>query len=153
MANITTELIKELRDKTGLSIMHCKKALEEAEGDMDKAVGLLQQRGVGIGAKKADRALGAGFVASYVHSTGTMGTILELLCETDFVSNNEEYKALAYNIAMHITAVNPESTEVLMTQPYIKNPEMTITQLIEGCMQKFGERIELGRYTRLSVGK
>lgn len=107
MAIITTETIKELRDMTGLSIMQCKKALEEAEGDISKANILLQKKGAGIAAKKADRNLGAGKVVSYVHSTGNIGALVELLCETDFVAKNEEFGVLAYNIAMQVAATNP----------------------------------------------
>jgi elongation factor Ts len=193
---ITTEQIKELRDMTGLSIMQCKKALEEAEGDISKAAILLQKKGAGIAAKKADRNLGAGRVASYVHSTGNIGALVELLCETDFVAKNEEFGALAYNIAMQIAATNPlylkmsdipEATrkeaeevfvkevegkpedmkakilegklnsyfkdKVLLEQEYIKNPEVTINGLIESFIQKFGERTEIGRFTRIGVGQ
>lgn len=196
MANITTEQIKELRDNTGLSIMQCKKALEETAGDMGKAIVLLQKKGAGIAAKKADRTLGAGSVAAYVHSNGNIGSLVELLCETDFVSNNKEFKDLAYNIAMHVAATNPlylkmtdipEATrkeaeevfakevegkpadmkakilegklnayfkdKVLLEQAYIKNPELTITSLIEGFIQKFGERTEIGRFSRFGVGQ
>lgn len=196
MANITTEQIKELRDNTGLSIMQCKKALEEADGDMSKAVILLQKKGVGISAKKADRTLGAGSVAAYVHSNANIGSLVELLCETDFVSNNQEFKTLAYNLAMHVAAANPsylkmsdipEATrkeaeavfvkevegkpedmkakilegkinayfkdKVLLEQSYIKDPELTINALIEGFIQKFGERTEIGRFTRFGVGQ
>lgn len=108
MATITTEQVKELRDATGLSIMQCKKALEETAGDMSKAVILLQKKGAGIAAKKADRNLNAGRVASYVHSTGNIATLVELLCETDFVAKNAEFGALAYNIAMQVAATNPQ---------------------------------------------
>jgi elongation factor Ts len=108
MATVTTEQVKELRDTTGLSIMQCKKALEETAGDMGKAIILLQKKGAGISAKKADRTLGAGAVVSYVHTNGTIGALVELLCETDFVAKNEEFKALAYNIAMQIAATNPQ---------------------------------------------
>lgn len=196
MANITTELIKELRDTTGLSIMQCKKALEETAGDMGKAIVLLQKKGAGIAAKKADRSLGAGTVAAYIHSNGNIGSLVELVCETDFVSNNAEYKTLAYNIAMHVAATNPLylrmtdipanvrtqaeevfvkevegkpadmkakilegklnayfKDKVLLDQPYIKNPEVTINGLIESFIQKFGERIEIGRFTRIGVGQ
>jgi len=196
MATITTELIKELRDATGLSIMQCKKALEEAEGDISKATILLQKKGAGIAAKKADRSLGAGRIVSYIHSTGNIGTLVELLCETDFVAKNEEFGVLAYNIAMQIAATNPlylkmsdipenvrkeaESVfvkelegkpeemkakilegklnsyfkeKVLMEQEYIKNPEVTVTGLIESFIQKFGERTEVGRFTRIGVGQ
>ncbi|OHA46321.1 MAG: hypothetical protein A2541_02720 [Candidatus Taylorbacteria bacterium RIFOXYD2_FULL_36_9] len=104
---ITTEQIKELRDNTGLSIMQCKKALEEVGGDISKATILLQKKGAGIATKKADRNLGAGRVVSYVHSTGNIASLVELLCETDFVAKNEEFGTLAYNLAMQVVATNP----------------------------------------------
>jgi elongation factor Ts len=196
MATITTEQIKELRDMTGLSIMQCKKALEEAEGDISKANILLQKKGAGIAAKKADRNLGAGRVASYVHSNGNIASLVELLCETDFVAKNDEFGALAYNIAMQVAATNPlylkmsdipEATrkeaeevfvkevegkpaemkakilegklnsyfkdKVLLEQEYIKNPEVTVNGLIEAFIQKFGERTEIGRFSRIGVGQ
>ena len=196
MATITTELIKELRDNTGLSIMQCKKALEESQGDISKATILLQKKGAGIAAKKADRNLGAGKVAAYVHSTGNIATLVELLCETDFVAKNEEFGALAYNIAMQVAATNPvylkmsdipevarkEAEEVfakevvgkpeemkakimegklnaffkdkvLLEQEYIKNPEVTVNGLIEAFIQKFGERTEIGRFTRIGINQ
>lgn len=104
---ITTEQIKELRDKTGVSVMQCKKALEEAGGDFEKALVILKKHSKDIASKKADRSFGAGIVQSYVHSNGTIGALVELVCETDFVSKNEEFKNLARDIAMHITASNP----------------------------------------------
>jgi elongation factor Ts len=148
---ITTEQIKELRDKTGISVMQCKKALEESGGDMAKALEVLKKKSQEMAAKKADRAFGAGTIASYVHSSAIMGTIVELVAETDFVSGNEEFKALARDIAMHITAVNPESPEALLEQPFIKNPDMTIRAMIDGAMQKFGEKIEISRFVRFGV--
>lgn len=105
---ITTEQIKELRDLTGVSIIQCKKALEEAGGDKEKALVILRKKSGDIAAKKSDRTLGAGVIASYVHGNGNVGTMIELSCETDFVSKNEEFRALAYDIAMHITASNPQ---------------------------------------------
>lgn len=104
---ITTEQIKELRDRTGVSVMQCKKALEEAKGDAEKALIILQKKSGEIAAKKSDRTFGAGVIQTYVHSTGRVGAMVELVCETDFVSNNDEFKALARDIAMHITAANP----------------------------------------------
>lgn len=160
---ITTELVKELRDKTGISVMQCKKALEEVDGDMEKAIMLLQEKSAEIAGKKGDRTLGSGVVSSYVHSTGNVGTMVELLCETDFVAKNEEFVKLARDIAMHATATNPQFLKledvgaeqnpesVLLNQPFIKNPEMTITNLIQGAVQKFGEKIELSRFVRFSI--
>lgn len=108
MAEITTDLIKELRDATGISVMQCKKALEEADGDMEKALVMLRKQSAAAAAKKQDRDLGAGVVSAYIHTNGTVGAMVELLCETDFVANNEEFKALAYDIAMHVAAMNPQ---------------------------------------------
>ena len=104
---VTTEQVKALRDRTGISIMQCKKALEDAGGDAEKAIVLLQKKGAEVADKKSDRSLGAGVVVSYIHGTGTIGTLVELWCETDFVAKNEEFKALAKDIAMHIAATNP----------------------------------------------
>lgn len=104
---ITTEQIKELRDKTGVSVMQCKKALEEAGGEMDKALIILRKKGSDIASKKSDRTLGSGRIASYIHGNGNVGSIIELRSETDFVSNNEEFHTLAHNIAMQVAASNP----------------------------------------------
>lgn len=105
---ITSEQIKELRESTGVSVMQCKKALEEALGDMAKAVVILKKKGAEASAKKSDRTLNATQIAAYVHSTGTVGVMVELACETDFVAKNTEFKQLAYDIAMHIAAAKPE---------------------------------------------
>lgn len=106
-AQITTEQIKSLRDTTGISVMQCKKALEEAQGDVEKALVILRKKGADIASKKSDRTLGASMISSYVHSNGLVGSLVELSCETDFVAKNEEFKALAYDIAMHVAASNP----------------------------------------------
>src|SRR3989344_7412567 len=98
---VTTEQIKELREKTGISVMQCKKALEEAGGDEKKAFVLLREKGAEISAKKQGRALGSGVIESYVHAGSKIGVLVELLCETDFVSKNDDFKTLATNIAMH----------------------------------------------------
>ena len=195
---ITTEQIKELRDLTGVSVMQCKKALEETGGDKEKALLILRKKSAGIAEKKGDRELGAGVVDAYIHSNKTVGTLIELSCETDFVARNEEFVALARDIAMHITATNPayiEESEItedvrarviemfkkevaesgkpadiqekmmegklttyfaertLLGQAFIKNPDITIKQLIDGGVQKFGEKIVVSRFSRFSVGK
>lgn len=105
---ISTEQVKELRDKTGISIMQCKKALEEAGGDMEKAVILLSKKSKQIAEKKSERTLGSGVVHSYVHAGGSAGAMIELLCETDFVAKNEDFQKLAYDIAMQVTATAPQ---------------------------------------------
>ncbi len=104
---ITTELVKELRDATGVSVMQCKKALEEAGGDMEKALVILKKRSSAIAEKKADRALGAGAIQAYIHGNKNVGAMVHLSCETDFVAKNEEFVALAYDIAMQVAATNP----------------------------------------------
>ena len=105
---VSSDLVKELRDKTGVSVMQCKKALEEAGGDMAKAIDILSRKSADVARKKADRELGAGVVASYIHSNAQVGAMVLLSCETDFVSKNEEFVALARDIAMHATATRPE---------------------------------------------
>jgi len=104
---ITSAQLKELRDATGISVMQCKKALEEAGGDMDKAVIILKKKRSEAAEKKSDRELGAGAVGSYVHNTNEVAAMVLLSCETDFVSKNEEFIALARDIAMHVAATNP----------------------------------------------
>jgi elongation factor Ts len=192
---ITTEQIKELRDRTGgVSVMQCKKALEEAGGDMDKALVIIQRASKSAALKKADRTLGAGVVQSYIHSTGNIGSLVLLSCETDFVSRNDDFKALARDIAMHVAATDaqylkstdiPEADrktakealaqevegkpedmkakimegklasyfkeKVLLDQPFIKNPDTTINDLVESAIQKFGEKVEITRFVRFSV--
>ena len=105
---ITAEQIKELRDSTGISVMQCKKALEEAQGDVQKALVLLKKKAGSIASKKSDRNLGSGVIQSYIHNTKRVGVMLELGCETDFVANNDEFAPLAYDIAMHIAGTSPE---------------------------------------------
>ncbi|HYC34355.1 MAG TPA: translation elongation factor Ts [Candidatus Paceibacterota bacterium] len=191
---ISIEQVKELRDKTGISIMQCRKALEDAGGDMEKAIVMLRKKGAEIAEKKSDRALGAGIIGSYVHSTGTTGAMLELWCETDFVSKNEDFKTLARDIAMQVVASNPEFVDsaqipadarekakevfqkevegkpenmkeqilsgkieayfkdkVLMDQPFIKNPDLTVTQMLQNATQKFGEKVQIGRFVRFTT--
>jgi elongation factor Ts len=122
---VTTEIIKALRDKTGLSVMQCKKALEETDGDMEKALVVLRKQASVAAAKKADRTLGAGSIQAYIHAGGAVGALAELRSETDFVSQNPEFVALTRDIAMHVAASNPE---------YLKRediPEAVIVQARE----------------------
>lgn len=143
--------IKALRDRTGISIAECKKALEAAGGDMDKALEILRARSVEISAKKADRTLSAGTVASYIHSNAQVGALLLLSCETDFVSKNEEFMALGRDIAMHATAMRPADTTELLEQAFIKDSSKTIGALLSEATQKFGERIEVSELGIFSV--
>ena len=191
---ITSEDIKKLREETGISVMQCKKALEEAEGDMEKARIILKKKGSEAAAKKSDRELGAGAVGSYVHNTGEVAALVLLSSETDFVAKNEEFAALAREIAMHVAAQNPKyvnrdevneeemqkarevfqeeiadkpaemqekilegkldayfKDSVLMEQPFIKDSEKTIGDLINEAVQKFGENITISEISRVSV--
>ncbi len=191
---ITSAQLKELRDKTGISVMQCKRALEEAEGDMDKAVIILKKKRSEAAEKKSDRELGAGAVGVYVHNTNEVAATVLLACETDFVSKNQEFVALAKEIAMQVAATDPKyiskdqipaealkkaeevfATEVvgkpaemqakilegkmasyfkeqiLLEQPFIKNPETTISEMISGAVQKFGENVSVAQISRISV--
>lgn len=148
---ITSEQVKELRDMTGISVMQCKAALEEADGDKAKALEILSKKSGAIAAKKSDRALGAGAVASYIHANKEVGSMVVLRSETDFVSKNEEFLALAREIALQVAAMSPETTEDLMAASYIKDPEKTIRDLVENATHKFGERIEIEKFVRFST--
>ena len=153
--------LKELREETGLSFAQIKKALDEASGDKEKARAILLQYSEASASKKADREITAGVVSAYVHNSGTIGVILELGCETDFVAKNEEFVALAKDLAMHVCAMAPTSIEevegsdseaALLNQSFIKNPEITVKQRLEGAIQKFGENTQVTRFERYSIG-
>ena len=148
--NISIELIKQLRDETGVSVAKCKEALESASGDMDSARSILRELSAGQSEKKSDRTLAAGIVASYIHNNKQIGTLLELQCETDFVAKNEDFIDMANGIAMHVTAMD-STIESILEEPYIKNPDLTIGQVIESGMQKLGERIVIARISRFGV--
>lgn len=189
-----SDALKQLRDDTGVSIMQCKKALDEAGGDIEKAKVILRKASAAIASKKADRELSAGVAAAYTHAGGTVVGAVVLSCETDFVSKNEEFSKLAYDIAMHVAAMSPAfrsrddmqesdlraarevfaeevknvseqarekalqgkldsylSERVLLEQPFVKDQGITIRELIDSHIQKFGEKIEVTRFVRLSV--
>lgn len=146
-----TEEIKALRDETGLSIQQIRIALEDAGGDRGKALELLKAKSAEIASKKSNRALGAGTIAAYVHSGETVGAMVELLCETDFVAKNLEFKAAAKDIAMHIAAMKPSDVGELLTQPFIKGSGESIGEIVNGLIQKFGERTEIGQFIRFSI--
>lgn len=152
--------IKQLREETGLSLAQIKKALEEAGGDKEKAREILSQYSAAQAEKKSDREVAAGAVASYVHTTGTAGAIVLLGCETDFVGKNEEFVALARDIAMHVCAMAPTSIDgedgagdetALLKQAFIKDPSITVGQRIQAAIQKFGENTKIIKFTRYSI--
>lgn len=148
---VSAETVKELRDRTGVAIMECKKALEESDGDTGKALEVLARRGAEIARKKSDRALAAGTVAAYVHNTRQVGTMVLLACETDFVSKNDEFVALARDIAMHAAAMQPEDEKAVLAQVFIKDSAKTVADLLATASQKFGERIEISKLIYFSV--
>ncbi len=148
---ITSDAVKELRDRTGISVMQCKVALEEAGGDIEKAVMLLRKKGSAIADKRGDRSLGAGVLSAYVHANKKVAAVVELQSETDFVAKNEEFVKLAYELAMQVTAIDPEDVPALLEQTYIKDNTMTVKQLIDNAIQKFGERIEVGAIKRFTT--
>ena len=186
--------VKILRDETSVSIMQCKKALEEAGGDIEKAKVLLRKISAQVADKKGDRELGAGTVGVYSHQGGGIAGVVVLSCETDFVAKNEDFVALAYDIAMHVAAMAPQfitkgdvkdedvaaakavfqeevadkpeamqekilegklnsylKEKVLMEQPFVKDGEKTITQLLSEATQKFGERVAITRAERFAA--
>lgn len=143
---ITTEQIKALRDETGVSVMQCKKALEEANGDREKALIILRKKGGDAAAKKSDRTLGAGVIASYIHGNANVGALVELSCETDFVSKNQDFKTLAYEIAMHVTATNPLYVKYDEVNEEAKSKAREVfTKDIEGKPENMKEKIMEGK--------
>ncbi len=147
-------MVKKLRDMTGAGMMDCKKALEEAEGDFEKAIEILRKRGAAKAAKKAGRATREGIITSYVHFNGRIGVLLELSCETDFVARTDEFKELAYNLAKQVAAMNPKwvsredvPQEVIEKEKEIYReqlkdsgkPDHVIEKIIEGKLEKFFE--------------
>jgi elongation factor Ts len=194
--SITLEQVKELREATGISMMACKKALEETGGDNEKAIDLLRKKGEAKSAERSQRATGQGIVTSYIHNNNKLGVLVQLACETDFVARNEEFMQLARDIAMHIAATNPltlspdevshelvekereiwreqlinegkkeqmidgilagkekkfREETALLTQPFVKNPEVTIERLIKDMMTKIGENVKIVRFMRFSI--
>lgn len=145
---ISSEQIKELREKTNISVMACKKALEEAEGDMDKALEVLRKEGVRVAEKKSERALKAGIIDSYIHSNKQVGVLIEVRCETDFVAKNENFQSFSHDVAMHIAALDPQNIDGLLKQNYIKEIDKTIEDYLKETIQKFGENIEITRFIR-----
>jgi len=145
------ELVKKMRAEMGLGIMEIKSALEEAKGDEKKAKEILKEKGFEKAKKKAEREIKAGRVFTYTHSTGTIGVMVELLCETDFVAKNEEFMAVGRDIALQVAAMNPKDDKELLKQDYIKDGSMKVNDLIVGLVAKFGENIKLGRFERFEV--
>ena len=147
------ESIKKLRQETGARIMDCKKALEEAKGDLKLAKKYVQEKGLARAEKSTDREAGVGYIASYTHATGQIASLVELLCETDFVAANEEFRQLAQNLAMQVAAMNPQDKEELLKQDFIRESGQTVDMVIKALSGKIGEKIVLGRFMRFVVGQ
>ncbi len=147
---ITTDSIKELRKMTGVSVMQCRKALEEADGDLTKAAVVLKKHSRVSALKSADRELKASAIGSYTHD-GNIGAMVLLSCETDFVAKNPEFVALARELAMQVAAMDPENTEDFLVQSFIKDEGKTMQTLLDEATQKFGERVLVSRFVRLSA--
>lgn len=144
--------IKELREKTGAGIADCREALEKSNGDLVKAQAYLKEKGIEKAAKKSERETKQGLVASYVHN-GKIGVLVEINCETDFVARTDDFKNMTHEVAMQISAMNPKDVKDLMKQPYIRDPKMTIEDLVKSVIAKLGENIQISRFTRLQLGE
>ena len=142
--------IQELREATGAPVMDCKKALEEAHGDFERAVELIKKSGLLKAAKRAERETRAGLIESYVHR-GRIGVLLDLRAETDFVVNSDPFRELAHELAMHIAAASPETVEELLTQPYIRDEAKPVEHLIKEVSAKVGENIQVNKFYRLEL--
>ncbi len=144
--------IKELRNQTGAGIADCRQALEEAEGNFEKAVEVLKKKGLDKAASKSEREVKAGLVEVYSHG-GKVGVLVELLCETDFVAKTEDFKTLAHDLSLQVASMKPDSVSSLLEQEYIKDNSLTIDQLIKGVVGKLGENIQVGRFERIALGE
>ena len=147
---ITIDKIKQLRDETGLSIGECQKALKEANGDLAMAKEVLRKKGKDFAKKRIEREAGQGIIESYIHSGKKVGTILELRCESDFAARSEDFKKLAHELCLQITALSPEENE-LLEQPWIKDEGKKVKDLIEECISKLGENIIIKKFTRYQI--
>ena len=195
---ISASLVKELREKTGVGIMDCKKALKESAGDLEKAVDFLRQKGIATAQKRGGRATSEGQVQSYIHAGGKIGVLVEVNCETDFTGKTDEFREMVRNIAMHIAASNPiavdrdgippevlvkeknifaiqaresgkpekvidkivegkmgkfYSESCLLEQPYVKNPDITVHDLLNEMIAKTGENMVIKRFVRYQLGE
>jgi elongation factor Ts len=164
---ISTKDIKELRARTSAGISDCKDALIKTQGDIDAAVEELKQLGRIIAEKKGGRSAREGIVEAYIHHSKHVGVLLELNCETDFVARTDDFKQMAHDLAMQVAAMSPKFITVddipedemldpkqvcLMEQPFIKEPDKTVNELITEAIAKVGENIRIGRFSRFELG-
>ncbi len=151
MASVDLQKLKKLREETLASIADCRRALEETDGDYPKAVAWLKEHGIEKAAKKAERETSQGLIESYIHQTGRVGALVEILCETDFVARTDEFKNLAHEVAMQVAAMNPKDVETLLKQEYIRENSKTIETLIKEVIAKLGENIVIKQFQRLEI--
>ena len=194
---INAQMVKDLRDKTAAGMMDCKKALNETDGDMEKAIDLLRQKGLAVAAKRAGRATSEGTIETYIHAGGKIAAMVELSCESDFVAKTDAFKEFARDLALHVAAVNPVAISrdaipesvltrekdiyiqqaldsgkpeniaekmvvgkmekfikeiSLLDQQFVKNPDVTIQELVTDLIGKMGESISIKRIARFQVG-
>ncbi|MFL0246955.1 translation elongation factor Ts [Candidatus Clostridium stratigraminis] len=150
---ITAQAVKELRERTGAGMMECKKALTETNGDMEKAIENLRERGLAAAAKKAGRVASEGLVETYLAEGNKSGAIVEINCETDFVSANEEFANLSKNIAKQVSTTNAKTVEELVEEKYIADNNITIKDAVTALIAKLGENMAVRRFTRFSIDK
>lgn len=144
------EDIKKLREQTGAGVMDCKKALEEANGDFDKAKEIIKEKGIILADKKAERKTGAGLLKSYIHNN-RVGVLLDLRSETDFVAHSDPVQNLAHELAMQIAAMNPANVDALLNQPYVRDENKTVNDLIKEVIAQTGENIKVERFCRYEL--
>jgi elongation factor Ts len=152
MAQADIKLLKQLREETAASIADCRMALEETNNDYKKALEWLKKRGLEKAGKKADRETSQGLIDAYIHQGGKIGVLLEVRCETDFVAKTDDFKNLTKELGMQISAMNPKNVEELLKQEYIRDPKMTIEELVKSVIGKLGENITVARFQRYALG-
>lgn len=152
MPDISFDDIKRLRALTGVGMTDAKAALVEAKGDFDKALEQMRKQGLTKADKRSEREVRAGIIGSYVHD-GRIGVLVEVNCETDFVAKTDEFKDLVKNLCLHIAASQPENLAELLSQPFVKNPEITVSDFVKEHIAKLGENIEIRRFSRLALGE
>ncbi len=136
---------------TGASVDAIRKALEEADGEIERALVLLKNRGETMAAKKASRQTGEGIVSCYIHANNKVGVMVKVLCETDFVARTEQFKKLGHELAMHIAAMSPANVEELLAQQYVRDPNQMVSEFINDYIAKLGENIQIGEFCRLEI--
>jgi elongation factor Ts len=148
---IDVNLIRQLREETGAGIADCREALEETKGNLEEAKKVLHKKGLLKAGGKSDRETSAGVVEAYSHN-GKIGVLVQVQCETDFVAKTEDFKKLAHELALQIASMNPLDTEDLLKQDYIRDPGMTVEDLVKSYIAKLGENIRVASISRMVLG-